>query len=68
MADFAESGDEADRKAILMLLDKWHLATRAKDIHAIPELITDDVVFLPSYVNSIKGKEAVEEMYRAAFF
>jgi len=70
MADSAESpqtGDEADRKAILMLLHKWRLATRAKDIHAILDLVTDDVVFLPSSVPPIKGKEAVEEMYRAFF-
>jgi uncharacterized protein (TIGR02246 family) len=70
MADSVKSkqtGDEADRNAILMLLDKWRLATRAKDIHAILELVTDDVVFLPSSVPPIKGKEAVGEMYRAFF-
>ena len=70
MVDSTESeqtSDEADRNAILMLLDKWGLARRAKDVHAILELVTDDVVFLPSSVPPIKGKEAVEEMYRAFF-
>src|SRR5690242_6289283 len=70
MGDSAESkqaGAETDRNAILALLDRWHLATRAKDIHAILELVADDVVFLPSSVPPIKGKEEVERMYRAFF-
>lgn len=70
MADSAESrqtADEADRKAILMLLDKWREATRAKNIDAILELVTDDVVFLPSSVPPIEGKGAVEEMYGTFF-
>ena len=70
MADFAESkqtGDEADRKAILALVESWHRATRAKDVHAILELVADDVVFLPSSLPPIKGKTEVEKMYRAFF-
>jgi uncharacterized protein (TIGR02246 family) len=70
MAESAESkqtGDETERNAILILLDKWRVATRAKDIHAILELVADDVVFLPSSMPPIVGKEAVEEMYRAFF-
>jgi uncharacterized protein (TIGR02246 family) len=70
MADSAESkqtGDDADKNAILLLLDRWRVATRAKDIHAILELVTDDVVFLPSSVPPIKGKEEVGKMYRAFF-
>ena len=47
-AERTESGEETDRTAILGLLDRWRLATRAKDIDAILELVTDDVVFLPS--------------------
>ena len=70
MADSAEStqtGDEAERKAILMLLGKWREARRAKDIDAILELVTDDVVFLPSSLPPTEGKGAVEEMYRTFF-
>ena len=70
MVDSAESkqaDDEADRSVILMLLDRWRLATKAKDIHAILELVADDVVFLPSSMPPIKGKEEVEKMYQAFF-
>ena len=70
MADSAKSkqaGDEADRKAILALLNRWRLATKAKDIRAILELVADDVVFLPSSLPPIKGKDEVEQMYRAFF-
>jgi uncharacterized protein (TIGR02246 family) len=70
MADSAESkqtGDEADRNAILALVERWHRATRAKDMHAILELVAEDVVFLPSSLPPIKGKEEVEKMYRAFF-
>jgi uncharacterized protein (TIGR02246 family) len=70
MADSAkskQSGDEADRNAILALVDRWRLATKAKDIHAILELVADDVVFLPSSLPPIKGKDEVEKMYHAFF-
>jgi uncharacterized protein (TIGR02246 family) len=66
-AERTESAEEEDRTAILGLLDRWRLATRAKDINAISELVTDDVVFLPSSVLPIKGKEEVEKLYRAFF-
>src|SRR5215469_1135780 len=61
--EFEQTVDEKDRNAILMLLDKWRLATKAKDIQAILDLVADDVVFLPSSVPPIKGKEEVERMY-----
>ena len=70
MADSAESkqsGSEADRSAILLLLDGWRLATREKDIRAILELVAEDVVFLPSSVPPIIDKDEVEKMYRAFF-
>jgi uncharacterized protein (TIGR02246 family) len=62
-----ESSEAAERKAILVLLEKWRLATAAKDIPAILDLVADDVVFLPSSLPPIRGKEAVEAMYKAFF-
>jgi uncharacterized protein (TIGR02246 family) len=62
-----QTGNEADRNAILALVERWHRATRAKDVHAILELVADDVVFLPSSLPPIKGKEEVEKMYRTFF-
>ena len=70
MVDSAEpkqTGDEADRNAILALVESWHRATKAKDVHAILELVADDVVFLPSSLPPIKGKEEVGKMYRTFF-
>jgi len=70
MTDFTElkqTGSEADRRAILTLLDKWRLATKAKDIQAILELVADDIVFLPAAVPPIRGRGEVENMYRAFF-
>ena len=70
MADSAESkqsANEADRNAILTLLERWRRATRAKDIHALLELVADDVVFLPSSMPPIEGKEEFANMYRAFF-
>jgi hypothetical protein len=49
-AERTESAEEADRDAILALLNRWRIATSTKDINAILELVTDDVVFLPSSV------------------
>ena len=70
MADSGKSkqaGDEADREAILALFNRWRLATKAKDIRAILELVADDVVFLPSALPPIKGKDEVEKLYRTFF-
>jgi len=66
-AEFPQSGEEADRNAIMALLDQWHLATRAKDTQAILALVTDDVVFLPPSMPPIKGKKEVGNMYRTFF-
>ena len=62
-----ETGDEADRNAILALVENYHRATRAKDVDTILELVAEDVVFLPSSSPPIKGREEVEKMYRAFF-
>lgn len=61
----AGDGEEADKNAILTLVDRWRLATEANDVDAILEMVTDDVVFLPSSMPPVTGKKAVEEMYRA---
>ena len=66
-SELKQSGEEADRKAILALVDRWRSATRAKNIQAILELVADDVVFLPSSVPPIKGREEVGKMYQTFF-
>ena len=66
-AESGQTGDEADRNAILELLDRWRRAESARDIHALLTLLDDDIVFLPSSVPPIQGVEAVGEMYRAYF-
>jgi uncharacterized protein (TIGR02246 family) len=65
--DSEEAASQMDRNAILALIDRWRLATKAKDIPAILELVDDDVMFLPSSIPPIKGKEELEKMYRAFF-
>jgi len=56
-----------DRDAILVLLDRWREATSTKDIPKILALVTEDIVFLPSSIPPVRGKAAVEELYRNAF-
>jgi uncharacterized protein (TIGR02246 family) len=66
-SEFKQFGEEADRKAILALVGRWRSATKAKDTERILELVADDVVFLPSSMAPIKGKEEVGKMYQAFF-
>jgi uncharacterized protein (TIGR02246 family) len=66
-SEFLQSGEEADRKAILALVDRWRSATIAKNIQAILELVADDVVFLPSSMPPIRGREEVGKMYQTFF-
>jgi len=65
--EFTQTREQADKESILVLADRWRLATRAKDIEAILELVADDVVFLPSSMPPIKGKEELGKMYRTFF-
>jgi uncharacterized protein (TIGR02246 family) len=43
------------------------MAEKARDIPAILELVADDVVFFPSSLPPVKGKDEVEKIYRAFF-
>jgi len=65
--EFTLTREQADKESILALLDRWRLATRAKDIEGILELVADDCVFLPSSMPPIKGKEELGKLYRAFF-
>lgn len=56
-----------DEQAIRKLTDDWLAAVRAKDIPRLSEMVTDDAVFLPSGFPPIRGKQAVETMYRSFF-
>ena len=62
--NFTFAGGEDDKLAILLLLDRWRIATRATDIRTILELVADDVVFLPSTLPPMRGKNEVEQMYQ----
>lgn len=56
-----------DEAAIRKLTEDWLAAIRAKDIPALAGMVTDDAVFLPSGLPPIRGKQAVETMYRSFF-
>jgi len=56
-----------DKRAIQKLTEAWLAAVRRKDIPALMNLITEDVVFLPPGVPPVRGKAAVEAMF-AGFF
>ena len=57
----------ADEQAIRQLSEDWLAAVRAKDIPRLSGLVTDDVVFLPPGFPPIRGKQAVETLYRSFF-
>lgn len=56
-----------DEQAIRKLTEDWLAAIRAKDIPGLAGMVTDDAVFLPSGLPPIRGKQAVETMYRSFF-
>ncbi len=58
---------EAEENAILALLERWRLATEAKDADVLLELCADDVVLLPSSGAPVRGKDAVARMYQLLF-
>jgi len=66
MKDLGAS-EQSDRNAILTVVERWHAATREKNIAAILELVDEDVVFLPSALPPVRGKQEVEQMYRNFF-
>ena len=57
----------SDRDAILALVQQWREATTARDIPKLLAMVTEDIVFLPGTIPPVRGKAAVEELYRSAF-
>ena len=56
-----------DEQAIRKLTEDWLAAIRSKDIPGLAGMVTEDAVFLPSGFPPIRGKQAVETMYRSFF-
>jgi uncharacterized protein (TIGR02246 family) len=56
-----------DEQAIRTLAEDWKVAIKNKDIPWLLTFITDDAVFLTSNTPPLKGKKAVESLYRNIF-
>jgi uncharacterized protein (TIGR02246 family) len=56
-----------DRRAIQDLLASWIAAVKAKDVGTLTDMVTDDAVFLPPGFPTVRGKQAVEAMYKRFF-
>jgi len=56
-----------DERAIRKLAAEWKLAIKNKDVPGLLTFITDDAVFLTSNTAPLKGKKAVESLYRNIF-
>jgi len=56
-----------EERAIRKLTEDWLAAVRAKDIPRLAAMVTDDAVFLPPGFPPIRGRQAVETMYRSIF-
>ena len=56
-----------DEQAIRKLAADWKVAIKNKDVPRLLNFITDDAVFLTSNTPPLKGKKAVESLYRDIF-
>jgi uncharacterized protein (TIGR02246 family) len=56
-----------DEQAIRKLVADWKGAIKNKDVPKLLTFITDDAVFLTSNTPPLKGKKAVESLYRDIF-
>ena len=56
-----------DAQEIRRLSESWVAATKAGDVERLLALVTDDVIFLPPNAPEIRGKPAVEGVYRMFF-
>ena len=63
----AQAARKDDEQAIRKLTEDWLTAVRTKDIPRLSGMVTDDAVFLPPGFPPIRGKEAVEAMYKKFF-
>ena len=62
MNEPAEISPEATLQA---LIEKWQSAVEARDLERLMSLIADDCVFLAPSAPPVRGKEAVEGMFRS---
>lgn len=65
--DESTRADMTARRAIERLNAEWIAAVNAKDVSRLTDMVTDDVVFLPPGFPPIRGRRAVEAMYRSFF-
>jgi len=56
-----------DEQEIRKLVADWKVAIKNKDVPRLLTFITDDAVFLTSNTPPLKGKKAVESLYRDIF-
>jgi uncharacterized protein (TIGR02246 family) len=65
--DLQTDQDRNDRRAILELGADWMAAMNGKDIAKLMDMLAEDIVFLPPGFPPIRGKQAVEAMYKGFF-
>jgi uncharacterized protein (TIGR02246 family) len=58
---------QTEDHAIRRFTEEWSAAVKAQDVARLTAMVTEDVVFLPPGFPPIKGREAVEAMYRTFF-
>ena len=63
----ADTSQPNDRGAIERFTAEWNAAMKAKDVVRLMSMVTEDVVFLPPGFPPIRGRQAVEAMYRSFF-
>ena len=63
----ADTSQPNDRGAIERFTAEWNAAMKAKDVVRLMSMVTEDVVFLPPEFPPIRGRQAVEAMYRSFF-
>jgi uncharacterized protein (TIGR02246 family) len=63
----ADAFQRNERGAIERFTAEWSTAMKAKDVERLVSMVTEDVVFLPPGFPPIRGRQAVEAMYRSFF-
>jgi uncharacterized protein (TIGR02246 family) len=62
-----DASNRNDTGAIERFTAEWNAAMKAKDVTRLVSMVTEDVVFLPPGFPPIRGRQAVEAMYRSFF-
>lgn len=57
----------ADHKALIDLIDRWHLATGDGDVQTVLSLMEEDAVFLVAGRPALQGRAAFEKGLRSLF-